>query len=417
MRILIISNIFPPDFIGGYELMALDVASEFAARGHDVLIATSPLMTASGPELNRGFRVSRILHHVSLSVEPDRQDHFSYGVCVNLRNLAVLNDKLIEFNPNVVYCFNLWGLGSVGILWFLLKSGYRPVVHLADNIFQQWEGDHPRFSRFASYFGLEALADDVSWIAMSEVVWREANRSLMISPRNVTFVPGWVRHRLDDARDDVTRNTAVGGETRFVFASRIAPHKGIDLVLDAARKLLDRGETRFVIDVYGGGEVAEWTQRASSRHLDRNIVFKGAVKQDELISSYRQYNALLFPTWEREPFGLVAAEAATQGCIPIMTGSMGASHWFLDGRDCIKIPRESAALAYAMQKVISMDADAKSKFCEAMKHRSRSMFSFGNWYPKMEEIASSSRRASPLDAATQRRIFGATCALTRLWRD
>lgn len=335
MRILIISNIFPPDFIGGYELMAFDVASEFAARGHEVLVATSPLMTALKPELNSSLRVARVLHGVSLSVEPDRHDHFSYGVCINLRNLATLNDLLIGFNPDSIYCFNLTGLGAAGLLWFLIKSGYKPIVHLADNIFAQWELDHPdRFDRFSSYFGLEVLADGVSWIAMSDTVWRQVVGSLAITPPNVTFVPGWVRHRFEVDKNATIRSA--DGLSKFVFASRVAPHKGIHLVLDAAKELLNRGETQFIIDVYGAGEVAEWTQRASAQHVDQHVFFKGAVKKDDLITTFQQYDALLFPTWEREPFGLVAAEAAMQGCIPIMTQSMGASEWFLDGKDCIK---------------------------------------------------------------------------------
>ena len=41
MRILLISNIFPPGFIGGYELGALDVARGLQKCGHEVLVLTS----------------------------------------------------------------------------------------------------------------------------------------------------------------------------------------------------------------------------------------------------------------------------------------------------------------------------------------------------------------------------------------
>ena len=41
MRILLINNIFPPGFLGGYELGALDVARGLQKCGHEVLVLTS----------------------------------------------------------------------------------------------------------------------------------------------------------------------------------------------------------------------------------------------------------------------------------------------------------------------------------------------------------------------------------------
>ena len=41
MRILLINNLFPPGFIGGYELGVYDVARGLQAAGHDVRVITS----------------------------------------------------------------------------------------------------------------------------------------------------------------------------------------------------------------------------------------------------------------------------------------------------------------------------------------------------------------------------------------
>ena len=41
MRVLAVSNLFPPAFVGGYELGASWVCRELARRGHEVTICTA----------------------------------------------------------------------------------------------------------------------------------------------------------------------------------------------------------------------------------------------------------------------------------------------------------------------------------------------------------------------------------------
>ncbi|MFQ5772284.1 MAG: hypothetical protein ACE5HX_17245, partial [bacterium] len=41
MRILVISNLYPPYFVGGYELGCRDVVDGLKARGHHVKVLTS----------------------------------------------------------------------------------------------------------------------------------------------------------------------------------------------------------------------------------------------------------------------------------------------------------------------------------------------------------------------------------------
>ena len=54
MRILVISNFYPPHHIGGYELGCRDVVGELRARGHDVRVLTSTY-GVTGREANEGI--------------------------------------------------------------------------------------------------------------------------------------------------------------------------------------------------------------------------------------------------------------------------------------------------------------------------------------------------------------------------
>ena len=57
MRILIITNLYPPQYLGGYELLCYQVAEYLMAQGHQVEVLTSDFMSEG--ELEKG--VSRSL--------------------------------------------------------------------------------------------------------------------------------------------------------------------------------------------------------------------------------------------------------------------------------------------------------------------------------------------------------------------
>lgn len=220
MRIMIFSNLFPPDFIGGYELLASEVAQGFAANGHEVLVVTSPLMSTLSAERNWRFTVTRPVRNAYLSVDPTNgAEATNYEIGVDIQNLHAINDLLIDFRPDCVYCLNLAGLGSLGIVWFLIVSGYQPVVHLGDNIFSYPPEYRDQFVRFSSYFGLERMVDRVTWVAVSDTIVRETSMSLMSEIHDVTLIPAWTYYR--HYRPGALRPIDYAdGRTKFVFASR-----------------------------------------------------------------------------------------------------------------------------------------------------------------------------------------------------
>ncbi|CAA9219086.1 MAG: hypothetical protein AVDCRST_MAG93-370, partial [uncultured Chloroflexia bacterium] len=61
MKVLFVSNLYPPAYIGGYELNCADVAQELRARGHEVLVLTSTYRSDELPEREPG-----ILRHLKM---------------------------------------------------------------------------------------------------------------------------------------------------------------------------------------------------------------------------------------------------------------------------------------------------------------------------------------------------------------
>jgi glycosyltransferase involved in cell wall biosynthesis len=215
--------------------------------------------------------------------------------------------------------------------------------------------------------------------------------------------------------DDLPLLPPRGGveDTRFIFSSRIAEHKGITILLDAVRLLVERGECKFSVDLYGPGKVPDILQRVHAGGLSGYIRYGGLLERNEMIARFASYDALTFPTWPREPLGLVPFEAAAQGCIPIMTAQAGAAEWLPTG-DCIKIKRTPEGLAGGMQRVIHMPPEERRIMRQAISLNTRRFFSSNTWFPRIEQVTENLPRSAPrITAQTMR---DAMFAITRMWR-
>jgi glycosyltransferase involved in cell wall biosynthesis len=97
----------------------------------------------------------------------------------------------------------------------------------------------------------------------------------------------------------------------------------------------------------------------------------GPRTHDELLSLYAGYDAFLFPTWSREPFGFAPLEAASAGCVPVITADCGYAEWFIDELDCLKAPRTPDAFAERLAEVLDgrIDLGALGRRAQAVVWR------------------------------------------------
>jgi glycosyltransferase involved in cell wall biosynthesis len=380
MNILILSNIFPPGFIGGYELGALDVAKGLRVCGHEIHVLTSDYFLDDQEELS-SLNVCRSLVCASLSHERAPTD-LTRNLYYNFHNIRTLGSAIRRIKPDVVLAFNLHGLGVFSVINYLQKIKMPTILYLMDNIFSGLDLNSFAHKQYEKLFGALEFTDTTRVIAMSKTVSNEVSSALNTELGDVTYIPGWVDF---GAREDFPIAARCRGRTRFVFCSRVAPHKGINIVLDAADRLVQHGLTQFSVDVYGAGQVTSFLQQVKAKNLDEQIVYKGLAPKEEMLKILSRYDALVFPTWEREPFGFVASEAAAAGCFPIMTAGIGASEWFLDGYDSLKIFSNDASLCSAMSQVMLWSDEEIKKFRVAALRTGRKNFSFERWLPVIQK--------------------------------
>ena len=152
---------------------------------------------------------------------------------------------------------------------------------------------------------------------------------------------------------------------RFVFLSRIHPHKGVKEICDAVNLLNQQGfQSRFYVEFYGKVESDFERDFARMIATSPNMSYKGFLDltTDEGYRQLSSYDAMLFPTyWRGEGFPGVVLDANMAG-LPII-----ATDWNLnkevveDGVTGFIIPvHDSQALADCMLKFIREEVDLMS---------------------------------------------------------
>jgi glycosyltransferase involved in cell wall biosynthesis len=137
----------------------------------------------------------------------------------------------------------------------------------------------------------------------------------------------------------------------FLFVGRLAPYKGVSLLLDAWART--RGELDAELRVVGDGSLADEVRAAAT--ADPRITWLGALAVEDVPDELAAARAVVMPSTWQEPFGRVAAEALAYERAVITTGSGGLGEIVDDTCGWVVAP-EAPALAAALVDVARADA-------------------------------------------------------------
>ena len=364
MRILVLSNLYPPNVVGGYERLCFEVVSSLAQAGHEMVVLTSRF----GGKVETYPR-QRVLREWHLLVGENIYTPYSgtpeERAATNTGNLATLSRVLKVERPDVVFAWNLFFLDA-GLLTALQHSGIRTVVMLTDNwllvmrdpvfvhtYFQNVVfGDQPQpaaplamppprlFKRLWTWSssrkpsatpkrGLEAV--------FGSAFMRDFYAAAGVRFSRDRVIHNGVRQAAYAGRTAPDRNVLVDATTlRLLFAGRLVDLKGAHTAV-AALRFLDAaalGIARITLTLVGDTQDSAYMARLaaeieqSGRASDINL--RPSVAEDALPELFDAYDLYLFPSLY-EPFSLTLIHALRLGIPTIASATGGNGEIVRDG--------------------------------------------------------------------------------------
>jgi glycosyltransferase involved in cell wall biosynthesis len=360
MKILVLSNMYPPHHLGGYELSCRDVVDRFRARGHHVTVLTTTLRVP-GVSDPPGERAGGILR----DLEFYWRDHeltsppFMTRMRIERTNQRALQEALDEMKPDVVSVWNM-GAMSFGLLTTIEEHGIPLVLNVCD----EWPSYGPELDAWMRLFAqrpvfahvvhsitriptrLPDLGQNTTFCFVSDYVKRHADERSRWSPQ----ISPVVYSGIDTVDFPPEGKPEQPWRWRLLIVGRLDERKGIHVAIRALASL--PGEA--ILDILGDGDPpyrAHLDALAGQCGVSERVRF-GVAPREQLRARYTDADAVLFPVTWAEPFGLVPLEAMASGTPVIATGTGGSAEFLADRINClIAPPGDDVALAAAVKEL------------------------------------------------------------------
>jgi len=340
LDILVVSDLWPPHFVGGYELGAADVCKRLTARGHRVTVLTS---TFGVPGPCREGNVHRVLSE-TVQGWPDGLGELLRESVGSLKGLRRARAFLSNARFDLVYLFNPLGL-TASFVQELGETGRPVVAYVSDN----WAAAWPACDRLlARWFKPRMALPATREIAL--VLLRQAWRRLGVLTRRPDDLP--IRHMQFVSRyiHDITvarwpelatreiipwgidvgrfriRERRADELTEWLVVGQVVEHKGVQTVIEAVQRLRASGHPVRV--TFHGTDATpfarELKERVARQRCDEYVRFGGPVPREQLPDVYDRGGLLVFASMWEEPFSITVLEAFAAG-IPVLSTVTGGT--------------------------------------------------------------------------------------------
>ncbi len=357
MRILVISNLYPPFHVGGYELGCQDVVKGLKDREHIVKVLTSTYGIQRRCDDGEAYRWMEA--DLGWTTHSPVQHTLRLGrkEVTNLRAFRLLCS---EFEPDVLFAWNLTHI-SISVIYAAQRMGIPVCYFVSDNWLSRWETDawyalehQPPRLRHHRYLvkvlrwisrvsGLSLPAD---FLDLSDVVFASRYLKDYALERGRSVAGAKVIHWGVDLDRFAMRNTS-NNPTRLLYVGQLVKHKGVHTAIEALRVLVHRYKLESAsLTIVGGTLFPEYEthlrQLISFYGLEPNAAFTGPIRRESLPSIYQKHDILIFPSIWDEPFSITLLEAMSSGLAVVGTATGGSSEILEHEVNSLVFPKEDA---------------------------------------------------------------------------
>lgn len=329
MKILVISNLYPPYYLGGYELLCSQVVSDLKRRGHIVTVLTSD---HGCNEKTENAYEENIHRNLKLYV-PFGQDARAMRIrkwSTGRYNQAVTEDLLDKIKPDLIFIWSQLRL-TLNPAQVAEKSGLPVLYSFNDNHILGYSPANSKESirgkaRFAvDRWLLNGITNQSLSFSNSTCISRVLKQSLINS--GIPITNSKVIYQGIPVEKFTAKDTLgiINEPLKLLYVGQLHSYKGVHTAIEAVHKLAqNKLFTDTVLTIVGDGSPDYCQQlKQTAAAGSANIKFSGKVPHNKLADIYRANHILLFPSLWQEPFGLTHLEAMACGTNVISTNNGG----------------------------------------------------------------------------------------------
>ena len=358
MKILIISNLYPPQVLGGYEILCGQVVQYLKERGHQVHVLTSNHQNAqSDHEATRTLNLYQSFDQKATFMRKARARTAAYNSRETSRMIG-------QVRPDVIFIWSLLRLTPAPAR-AAEKSNIPVVYTFNDENIMSFAGHHFSLSpKKLIHWVLDTFV--TPGITLNGIAFRYTTCISQILKRNLlakglpiansqVIYQGIPIERFPLRAQAGFRHTPI----RILYAGQLHAYKGVHTLLAALTGLSTQtGIPPFTLTVVGKGPEDYTTSlKEAAAKAGFPVDFRGLVPHAEMPSVYQRHDVFVFPSIWEEPFGLTHLEAMASGLPVVSTANGGQGEFLLDDENALTFPPEDVAvLARQLTRLLTDDA-------------------------------------------------------------
>ena len=343
---------FPATQFGGIVFLAVDLAREISALGHDVTIYTTDLDFSNGPtKFNKELPRNEKLENFTIN-----RTHSWLSVKLFFINPSIYK-QILKDKPDIIHTIGLRSFQSI-MAWLVSKKTNVPLISTD----QGGLTTHPFLKQSSIIFKLIYKIQDyfIKNVLKHSSIVCAANEY-----EKEIFLELYKKSNVEIVRNGVNLDSLVSKknfkkqyeiDSNFVlFVGRFSRSKGIDVLVDAIKTIKDdltRLNTQLVIMGVDFGYEDEMMETIEKYDLLKFIKIIKNPPREDVISAYGESEFLVLPSvWELSP--LVPLESFAFKKPVISTNSHGIPYTVQHNKNGILVePDNPTELANAIKNLL-----------------------------------------------------------------
>jgi glycosyltransferase involved in cell wall biosynthesis len=414
MRILFLTNFYPPHELGGQGRSCQQVVDAMQARGHETWVLTSMNGTNNMPVEEEG--VARLLylemdfapmrHHITFFTERKGQEQ---------HNLACFAQVYERFAPDVVFVWGMWNFARSLPAFVEQKTGGKLLYRFAE-YWPTLPSQHVHYWQAPGKSRVNHLTKQVLGKVALAMLAREKTAPLKFE--HAFCVSAGTRQELVDkgvplshARviytglDESWLGEGVGHEAcsvsthaprptphslRLLYAGRLDETKGVETAIEAMGLLVrEHGLQNIEFEIAGTGAdvyVARLKQLVDKEGVGNCVRFLGKVDGAKMPALMRSHDIILVTSIWPEPFARVILEGMVSGMVVVSTPTGGSAEIVEDGKTGLLFPPANAHTLAEKIAMLAHDPDLRERLATAGQTIVRERFTKTRMIDEMEDF-------------------------------